>query len=80
MKSIKYKELQLNKKKRERTETNGQRIEYFSQEDMQTGNKPIKGCSKSLITRERQLNATLGHHLTPIRKATIKNKQTKIRK
>ena len=43
---------------------------------MQTGNKPIKRCSKSLIIRERQLHATMRHHLTPIRMATVKtNKQ-----
>ena len=43
---------------------------------MQTGNKPIKRCSKPLIITERQLNATVGHHPTPIRMATVKtNKQ-----
>ena len=44
---------------------------------MQTGNKPIKRCSKSLIFRERQLSATVGHHLTLIRMAIVKTNKEK---
>jgi hypothetical protein len=49
----------------------------FPKEEVQMAKTHMKKCSPSLAIKEMQIKTTLRFHLTPIRIASIKNKNNK---
>lgn len=47
-----------------------------SKEEIQVENQPFLKCSTSLSTKEMQIKDALVFHLTPLRRAIIRNDRT----